>query len=179
MMGNRYRNIILIGMPGAGKSTVGVVLAKKCGFRFVDSDLVIQDRYGKLLHELITAHGVDGFLRMEEEVNASLEVEHTVLATGGSVVYGEQAMLHLQELGCVVYLQLSCDAIAERLGDLNERGVTLRDGQTLQDLYLERTPLYEKYAGLTVSCEGKSIREIVQEIWEKTAQPQEDSDSCN
>lgn len=157
-------NVILIGMPGAGKSTVGVVLAKKKGCRFLDSDLLIQERYDALLHELITEYGTDGFLKIEEEVNASIDVKRTVIATGGSVVYGRRAMEHLREIGTVVYLQLSCGTIRERLGDLNERGVALREGQTFEDLYRERTPLYEKYADVTVDCEGKSIREIVYEL---------------
>lgn len=157
-------NVILIGMPGAGKSTVGVVLAKKKGCRFLDSDLLIQERYDALLHELITEHGTDGFLKIEEEVNASIDVKRTVIATGGSVVYGRRAMEHLREIGTVVYLHLSCGTIRERLGDLNERGVALREGQTFEDLYRERTPLYERYADVTVDCEGKSIREIVNEL---------------
>lgn len=160
-------NVVLIGMPGAGKSTVGVVLAKKLGYRFMDSDLVIQDRTGKMLHELIAEHGTEGFLRIEEEINASLDCHRTVIATGGSVVYGPKAMEHLERIGKVVYLRLSCDAIAERLGDLNERGVALKDGQTLQDLYNERVPLYEQYADITIDCEQKMIREIVAELAEK------------
>lgn len=166
MMHNKKDNIILVGMPGAGKSTVGVVLAKVCGYQFVDSDLVIQEKYEKLLHELITLYGTDGFLKIEEEVNASIMTEKAVIATGGSVIYGPEAMKHFQEIGSIVYLQLSCETIAERLGDLNERGVTLKDGQTLEDLYQERVPLYERYADYVVKCEGKEIREIVADIYE-------------
>lgn len=139
-------NIVLIGMPGAGKSTVGVVLAKRLGYRFVDSDLVIQEKYDRLLHELIEEHGVEGFWRIEEEENASLNPRKSVIATGGSVIYGPRAMEHLREIGTVVYLKLPLEEVAERLGDLNARGVTLRPGQTLADLYAERVPLYEKYA---------------------------------
>ena len=101
------KNIVLIGMPGAGKSTVGVVLAKRLGYRFMDSDLVIQEQTKKLLHELITEHGVDGFLKIEEDINAGLDCEQAVIATGGSVIYGEKAMEHLRKIGCVVYLKLS------------------------------------------------------------------------
>lgn len=151
-------------MPGAGKSTVGVVLAKKCGLRFVDSDLVIQEEYGKLLHELIEEYGIDGFLSIENKVNASLSMENSVIATGGSVIYGEEAMKHLKEIGTVVYLQLPYEEIAHRLGDLNERGVTLKKGQDLLALYKERIPLYEKYADITINCEHKDIRLIVEEI---------------
>lgn len=158
------KNIVLIGMPGAGKSTVGVVLAKYAGFKFVDSDLVIQEKTGKLLHEIITEEGDDGFRQVENRINASLQVKHSVIATGGSVIYGREAMRHLREIGTVVYLQLSYESIADRLGDLKERGVTLREGQTLQQLYDERVPLYERYADVTVDCEKKSIREVVAEI---------------
>lgn len=152
-------------MPGAGKSTVGVVLAKSRGCRFLDSDLLIQEKYDALLHELITEYGLEGFLKIEEEVNASIEAKCTVVATGGSVVYGAAAMQHLKKIGKVVYLKLSCETIRERLGDLNERGVALQKGQTLEDLYAERIPLYEKYADVTVDCEKKSIREIVSELY--------------
>ncbi|MBR1931529.1 MAG: shikimate kinase [Lachnospiraceae bacterium] len=157
-------NIVLIGMPGSGKSTVGVVLAKRLGYRFVDSDLVIQERYGKLLHDLIEEHGVDGFWQMENDVNASLKLNKSVIATGGSAIYGKEAMEHLKSMGKVVYLQLSYEEVDERLGDLNARGVTLREGQNLQDLYQERIPLYEKYADVIIDCNGKMLREIVREI---------------
>ncbi len=157
-------NIILIGMPGAGKSTVGVVLAKRLGYRFLDSDLVIQERYGKLLHELIEEHGTEGFWQIENQVNASLEVHRSVIATGGSVIYGKEAMERLSRSGAVVYLKLPYEEIRERLGDLNARGVTMLPGQTLHDLYLERTPLYEKYARITIECSGKTIRELVEQI---------------
>lgn len=157
-------NIILIGMPGAGKSTVGVVLAKRKGFRFLDSDLLIQETHGALLHELITKYGTDGFLKIEEEVNASIKGKGMVVATGGSVVYGQSAMEHFKKIGTIVYLKLSCGTIRERLGDLDERGVALREGQTLEDLYRERIPLYEKYADVTIDCENKNIREIVIEL---------------
>ena len=157
-------NIVLIGMPGAGKSTVGVVLAKVVGYKFVDSDLVIQEAYGKLLHELITEHGLEGFLEIEDTINARLEVEKAIIATGGSVIYGERAMEHLKEIGLIVYLKLGLNSIAERLGDLQQRGVALKDGYGLKELYEERVPLYEKYADLIVDCEEKPIRQITEEI---------------
>lgn len=160
-------NIVLIGMPGAGKSTVGVVLAKKMGMRFVDSDLVIQDTYGKLLHELIEEHGVEGFWKIENDINASLEMQQSVIATGGSVIYEAEAMEHLRQIGTVVYLKLPYEEVEERLGDLNARGVTLQPGQTLADLYAERTPLYEKYAHVTVECSGKTLREVMEEVADK------------
>ena len=160
-------NIVLIGMPGAGKSTVGVVLAKKLGYRFVDSDLVIQDTYGKLLHELIEEHGIEGFWKIENDVNASLDLKRSVIATGGSAVYGAEAMEHLRKIGTVIYLQLPFEEIAGRLGDLSARGVTLREGQTLSDLYAERVPLYEKYAHLTIDCRDKMLRQVVETIVEQ------------
>lgn len=166
------KNIVLIGMPGAGKSTVGVVLAKHEGFGFLDSDLVIQEKTGLLLHEIISREGDEGFRQVENRVNASLQVRHTVIATGGSVIYGREAMQHLRRIGTVVYLKLSCPSIAERLGDLKERGVTLKEGQTLQQLYDERVPLYERYADITIDCEEKSIREIVAEISARLSRPQ-------
>ena len=156
-------NIVLIGMPGAGKSTVGVVLAKRLGFRFVDSDLVIQEKHDRLLHELIEEYGVEGFWKIENDVNASLNQRKSVIATGGSVIYGNDAMEHLRAIGTVVYLQLPYEEVADRLGDLNARGVTLQEGQTLRDLYDERVPLYEKYAHRVIDCHNKRIREIVEE----------------
>ena len=162
-------NIVLIGMPGAGKSTVGVVLAKKLGYSFVDADLVIQSWEGKLLHEIIEERGVEGFWMLEETVGESIEAERTVIATGGSAVYGGNAMAHYRQIGTVVYLSLPLTEIRERLGDLTERGVTLKAGQDLDSLYAERQPLYERYADVTVECGGLQIREIVEKIAEITA----------
>ncbi|MCI7791731.1 MAG: shikimate kinase [Lachnospiraceae bacterium] len=158
------KNIVLIGMPGAGKSTVGVVLAKRLGMSFMDSDLVIQEQEGRTLHEIIEQQGTEGFLVIEDKVNAAINPKNTVIATGGSVVYGNNAMEHLSEIGTVCYLKLSYESIRDRLGDLAQRGVVLKDGQTLMDLYHERTPLYEKYAKLVIDCENKNIREVVGEI---------------
>lgn len=157
-------NIILIGMPGAGKSTVGVVLAKRLGYQFVDSDLVIQEKEGKLLHQIIEEKGIDGFIKIENEINASLNMKKTVIATGGSAIYGKESMEHFKRIGLVVYLSLSYESITDRLGDLNERGVAVREGQTLLELYEERRPYYEQYADITVDCEGKMIKDIVEEV---------------
>ena len=158
------RNVTLIGMPGAGKSTVGVVLAKILGYHFLDSDLEIQAQTGKLLHELITEHGDEGFLEIENRVNAGLAVDKTVIATGGSAVFGEDAMKHLQEISTVVYLRLPYKSLKRRLGDLKKRGVVLKPGQTLKDLVDYRTPYYEKYADLIVDEENLDIRGVVERI---------------
>lgn len=157
-------NITLIGMPGAGKSTVGIVLAKVLGFDFIDSDLLIQKEEGKLLWQIIEEQGSDGFARIEERVNSSINVSHTVIATGGSVVYSEAAMNHLREISTVVYLKVACHTLTRRLGDLSKRGVTFRPGQTLQDLYAERIPLYEKYAHVTVSLDNYDVQDAVHQI---------------
>ncbi len=151
-------------MPGAGKSTIGVVLAKNLGISFMDSDLVIQEQEGRRLHDLIEEYGMDGFLEIEGRVNASLNPKTAVIATGGSAVYCGHAMMHLNDIATICYLKLSYESIKERLGDLAERGVVLREGETLRELYDERVPLYEKYANLTVDCENKNIREIVTEM---------------
>lgn len=158
------KNIVLIGMPGAGKSTVGVVLAKIRGLSYVDSDLLIQEENGMLLHEIIAKEGMEGFRKVENRILSNLSVKHAVIATGGSAVYGREAMRHLRGIGIVVYLKHSCESIADRLGDLTERGVLMRPGQTLCSLYNERIPLYERYADMTITCDNRSIREIVSEI---------------
>ena len=158
-------NIILIGMPGSGKSTYGVVLAKKLGYAFLDTDLVIQEKYGKLLWELIVEKSLDGFLAIEEEVNASIQANHTVIAPGGSVIYGTKAMEHFREIGRVVYLDRPMEYLRESVGDTSKRGVAMRPGQTFLDLYEERTPLYQKYADITIPCEGKTGAEIVEEMY--------------
>lgn len=158
------KNITLIGMPGAGKSTVGVVLAKVLGYRFLDSDLEIQEQTGKLLHELISEHGDERFLEIENQINAGLQVNHSIIATGGSAVYGKEAMEHLRDISTVVYLRLPFEDLAERLGDLKKRGVVLKPGQTLKDLMDVRSPLYEKYAHIIVDEEDLGIRQVVQKI---------------
>lgn len=157
-------NIVLIGMPGAGKSTVGVVLAKALGYDFMDSDLVIQSETGKRLFEIIEEKGIDGFLEIENQVNAHIEAKNTIIATGGSVIYGEEAMEHLKAIGQVIYLKVSYKDLEKRLGNLLQRGVAIRSGNTLLDLYNERVPLYEKYADLTIDEENRDIREVVEMI---------------
>lgn len=157
-------NIVLIGMPGVGKSTAGVVLAKVLGYQFVDADLVIQEQEGKLLHEIMEAVGTEGFIEIENRVNASLEVEHSIISTGGSVVYGAEAMEHLKAIGTVVYLSLPFEVLEHRLHDIKGRGVVLKEGQTLRDLYEERVPLYKKYADITVEEEGLSVEETIEAL---------------
>ena len=157
-------NIVLIGMPGVGKSTIGVVLAKNLGYHFMDSDIVIQQQTGKLLHEIITEKGLDGFLQTEDEVNAGIDAEKTVIATGGSAVFGKHAMQHLAKNGTIIYLSLPYEQIEERLGDLHKRGVALRENQTLYDIYQERIPLYEKYADIRISETGLDIEQTVGQI---------------
>lgn len=157
-------NVTLIGMPGVGKSTVGVVLAKVLGYRFMDSDLEIQEQTGKLLHELISEYGDEGFLEIENRVNAGLQVKRSVIATGGSAVYGKEAMEHLREISTVVYLRLPYERLKVRLGDLHQRGVVLKPGQTLRDLVEVRSPLYEKYAHITVDEDDMDIRGVVEKI---------------
>lgn len=158
------KNIILIGMPGVGKSSAGVVLAKVMGYKFSDSDLIIQEKTGMLLKEIINEKGIEGFIETENNVNKALDMENTVIATGGSVVYGEEAMEHLKKIGTIVYLKASYEDISARLGDLKGRGVVIKEGQNLKELYDERAPLYEKYADITVEEKGQGIRETVHMI---------------
>lgn len=158
------KNIVLIGMPGVGKSTAGVVLAKLLGYTFIDADLIIQQEEKRLLHEIISQEGTEGFLAIENKVNASIEAENAVIATGGSVVYGREAMEHLRSIGTVVYLKLSYPVLEQRLYDIRGRGVVLKEGQTLRDLYQERVPLYERYADIVVDEENSNVEETIQRI---------------
>lgn len=158
------QNIILIGMPGAGKSTIGVLLAKILGYRFIDSDLLIQEQEGCLLKDIIAKKGLDGLIAVEERVNAGINAHRTVIATGGSVIYGEKAMQYLKSIGTVVYIKLSYKTITSRLGNIRGRGVVMRPDQTLEDLYSERCPLYEKYADLIVDAEGLGIEELLEQL---------------
>lgn len=160
-------NIVLIGMPGVGKSTVGVILAKMIGYQFIDADLLIQKQEGKLLHEIIAEKGTDGFIEIEERVNASIEASHTIIATGGSVVYGKKAMEHLSRIGTVVYLRVPYDTLEKRLEDIKGRGVVLKEGQTLRTLYDERTPLYEKYADIEISEDDLNVEQTVEKLLER------------
>ena len=157
-------NVTLIGMQGSGKSTIGVILAKALRYEFLDSDLLIQKQEKRKLSEIIEQDGPERFKEIENRVNADIHVTDTVIAPGGSVIYCEEAMEHLKSIGKVVYLKLSLESLSKRLGNLKGRGVLLKDGQSLKDLYEERVPLYEKYADITIDCAEKEIRECVQVI---------------
>ncbi|MBE6861808.1 MAG: shikimate kinase [Ruminococcus sp.] len=160
-------NVVLIGMPGVGKSTVGVILAKILGFTFVDTDIVIQQEEGKLLKNIIAERGIDGFLETENRICSRIEAEKSVIATGGSVVYGSEAMKHLSETGIVVYLKLDYSKLCERLGNIRNRGVVIRKGQSLESLYEERVPLYEKYADIIIDENGCDIEKTINNVIEK------------
>lgn len=154
-------NITLIGMPGCGKSTIAGLLAPKLGYSYLDSDTVIQAQEGKLLKEIIAQVGNDGFLEIENRIHTDMKVQHKVIAPGGSICYCTQGIEHLRDISTVVYLKLSYPQLEQRLGDLAARGVVLKDGQTLLDLYKERTPLYEKYAHVIIDESGLSIEETL------------------
>lgn len=159
-------SIVLIGMPGVGKSTIGVVLAKILGYHFIDADIVIQQEKGRLLCELIEEYGVDGFIDIENRVNAGINDSRAIIATGGSAVYGRKAMEHYKEMAVVVYLRLQYEEICGRLGDIKHRGVVLKKGQKLKDIYDERTVLYEKYADIIVDETGLNVEETIDKVIE-------------
>jgi len=154
-------NIVLIGMPGVGKSTAGVILAKIMGFNFIDSDLCIQGREKMLLKDIIEKKGVEGFLSIENEVLSKIEIDGAVIATGGSAVYGKEAMAHFKEMGTIIYLKLPYEELTKRLKDIKGRGVVLKEGQSFKDLYDERTVLYEQYADIVIDEFGLSIEDTV------------------
>ncbi|MCI8669599.1 MAG: shikimate kinase [Lachnospiraceae bacterium] len=157
-------NIILIGMPGVGKSTVGVILAKIMGYHFIDADIVIQQQEQKLLKDIIAEQGVEGFIQVENRINASIDGNQCIIATGGSVVYGEEAMEHYRRIGTVIYLKQSFDVLSVRLRDIRGRGVVLKPGQDLKDLYMERCSLYEKYADIVIDERNLNVEETIDKI---------------
>lgn len=163
------KNIVLIGMPGSGKSTIGVVLAKKLGYKFIDSDLIIQEKYDKTLERLIEEYGDAGFIKLENDVNCSIDVEKTVIATGGSAVYGDKAMQHFKETGTIIYLDVPRESLEERLGSLKERGVVSNGKATIEEIFEDRRNLYKKYADITAHLENKLLRESVEEIYDLVA----------
>lgn len=158
------KNVILIGMPTSGKTTIGIHLSSAIGYGYIDSDSVIVARSGHNLRELIAQLGNDAYLDLEAKVNAEITASRCVIATGGSVIYRENGMRHLKQNGFVVYLKMSYEEMCRRLGDLVERGVVLKDGFTLRDMYNERLPLYEKYADITIEIDGKDVHACVQAV---------------
>ncbi|MEY8494607.1 shikimate kinase [Lachnospiraceae bacterium 29-91] len=160
----KKKNIIFIGMPAVGKSTIGVVAAKRLGMRFVDTDLLIQEQEGKLLHEIIAEAGEEGFLAIENQVNRDINVENAVIAPGGSVVYSDEAMRHFKEIGTVIYLKVSYQTIKRRIRNPQQRGVVLREGQSFQELYEERVKLFEKYADITIEEDQLTIEETIGKV---------------
>ena len=158
------KNIVLIGMPGAGKSTIGVILAKALLYAFTDTDLIIQSEYGMSLSEIINKDGTEAFLKIENDVIAGCTFSNCVVATGGSAVYGEEAMKKLRENGSVVYLKLPVSELEKRLSNIHTRGVAMKKGETIADLYEKRRPLYEKYADITLDCYGLTAEECVEKI---------------
>jgi shikimate kinase len=168
------KNIILIGMPGSGKSTLGVLLAKQKCFDFLDTDIYLQSCLGKSLADIMAAEGLEQFCKIEEELLCQIQCERTVIATGGSAVYYECAMDHLKHLGTRIFLEITLPCLKPRLGDLKARGVVIPDGMSLDTLYSERQSLYEKNADLIINCDHKSCEELIQEIMVYL----EDSKSC-
>ena len=163
----RKNNIILIGMPASGKSTMGVILAKILGYNFIDSDILIQEKDGRNLPQIIEDEGIEGFIEIENRVNAGIETEKTVIATGGSVVYGKEAMDHFKNIGRIIYLKVDMDVLTKRLHHTKQRGVVMKDGQSLIALYNERGPLYEKYADIVVEEGRDGFEEVIAKILSK------------
>jgi len=156
----KKNNIILIGMPGAGKSTVGVILAKRIGFHFIDTDLLIQSQEKCRLQQIIDTQGVNNFRAIEEQILLDLHVEHTIIATGGSVVYAEEGLKTLSTSGYLIYLQLELPTLQQRIADMGQRGLVMGKGQTFEQLYQERTPLYEKFADLIITCKELNAEQV-------------------
>lgn len=161
------QNIVLIGMPGAGKSTVGVILAKTLGFDFIDTDLIIQKNTGKKLIEIIDTDGLDGFLKVENDILSSLKCEKSVVATGGSAVYSKDGMENLKKLGKIVYLSLDEGEIERRIKNITTRGIAMQKGATLKEVYKEREPLYKQYADITIDCADTTAEECIEKIIHK------------
>ena len=159
-------NIILIGMPGAGKSTLGIVLAKIMNYNFIDADLVIQNQCDRTLQKIIDGLGPEGFIQVENQILSDLKAERSVIATGGSAVYSDEAMRHLGQIGTIVYLKISYEELVRRLSDLQERGVVLKGGigMSLRELFDERKPLYEQYADVTVDVDDLSITAAARKV---------------
>ncbi len=160
-------NLIFIGMPSSGKSTLGRMLAKELQRPFIDTDDVIRQLNGCELHQIMDRDGLDGFLQREVEAICTVDTQNTVIATGGSAIYSPVGMEHLKKLGRIIYVAISYDTLEQRVGDPHLRGVVLAPGKTLRDLYEERVPLYEKYADLTlVQAPGETTRDSVRRLLE-------------
>jgi shikimate kinase len=157
-------NIVLIGMPGAGKSTLGVLLAKALGMNFVDTDIVIQQHEARLLQEIIDNEGIERFMKIEEEVISNLRLKNCVIATGGSIIFSDKAVKSLKQEGKIFYLNVPYEKIEKRLKNIRTRGIVIKKGNNLKDVYEERVPLYIKYADKTVDCSNKNIEECIKEI---------------
>ncbi len=147
--------ITLIGMPGAGKTVMGKALAAYLGIEWIDADRCIEKNAGRRLQDIINEDGLAAFCKLEEQVLISLAGKKAVISTGGSAVYYERAMQSLKENGKIVYLSVGVEEIIKRIGDYFKRGIVLTEGKTIKDLYNERVPLYEKYADVTVDCDGE------------------------
>ncbi|MBR6676780.1 MAG: shikimate kinase [Clostridia bacterium] len=158
-------NIIFIGMPGCGKSTLGVLFAKAQMYGFCDTDLLIQQKEKLPLYKVIEQRGIEGFSEVESEIVSKLRGYHRmVIATGGSVVLSEKAMENLRRNGTIVYIKLPSEEIKRRVRNITTRGLVMRKGETLDDIYRQRTPLYEKYADVIVDCTGLRTEESVERI---------------
>jgi len=162
------RNIILTGMPGAGKSSIGVILAKAVKKPFIDTDLLIQQQENRYLQDIINNDGLEAFIKIEENIILGIKTENHIIATGGSVIYSKAAMEHLKSNGVIVYLDLKLFSIQRRIKNVKTRGIVLKSGQTLESLYKERTPLYKGFADIVIDCSHKHIENIVDEIKDKT-----------
>lgn len=160
----KKNNIILIGMPGAGKSTIGVILAKRIGFHFIDTDLIIQAQEKRRLQQIIDTQGLENFRKIEEQMLLDLDAGHSVIATGGSVIYSKEGLEELGKTGYRIYIQVSLESLQQRIADMGQRGLVMDKGQTFDQLHRERTPLYEKFADLTISCEGINAEQVAAKI---------------
>jgi shikimate kinase len=158
------KNIVIIGMPSAGKSTIGVILAKTLGMNFIDTDILIQENTGRLLQEIITKDGIDAFLKIEEITILSLTCNNSIIATGGSVVLSDKSMDYLKKHGLIIYLNIVFEEMVQRLNNITTRGIVLAEGQSLIDMYTQRIPLYEKYAEITIDCSKEDVEDIIKKL---------------
>ena len=152
-------NVVMVGMPGSGKSTIGVILAKSLGFDFVDTDLVICKREGKKLQEIIDTEGLERFLEIEQQVGEEISPVNSVVATGGSMILSDEAMKNLKKDGIVVYVEVPLEILKKRITNMKTRGIAFKKGETLEDIFRVRTPLYEKYADITITADENTVPE--------------------